>query len=135
MLQKLLILLGLTGLGGACKKTDLEPLKPTLITIQVIYQQSRLPADSAEVIITGTKGTYLSGRDIQRFFSGYTDHQGRLQATIMVPRDYYTTYVTGKVVRVGNQWKEYSVVSRQPSTDVLKHEQENSIVAELDTLK
>jgi hypothetical protein len=135
MLGQKLLLIGLISLGGACKKEEPELLKPTLFAIQVIYQQSRQPVDSAHVIITGTKGTYLSGRDIQRFLSGYTDEQGRLQASMMIPRDYYTTYVTGKVVKIGNHWKEYSVISRQPSTDVLKHEQENIIVAELDTLK
>ena len=102
-LRQKLLLIGLISLGGACKKQEPEPLKPTLLTIQVLYEQSRQPVDSAEVIVTGTKGTYLSGREIQRFFKGYTDKQGQLQASMTIPRDYYTTFVCGKLIKIGNR--------------------------------
>jgi hypothetical protein len=134
MLQQLLVLLALIGLGGSCKKEDPTPLKPTVFTIQVIYQQSRQAVDSAHVLVLGTKGTYLTGRQFQTFLNSYTNKQGRLEVSLMLPRDYYTTYTAGKLIKIGNRYKSYSVASRQPFTDVVKHEQENNIVAELDTL-
>lgn len=135
MVRHLLLVLGLIGLSGACKKQEPEPLKPTLLTIQVLYEQSRQPVDSAHVIVSGTKGSYLTGREIQTFLNGYTDKQGRLQASMMIPRDWYSVINCSKNVKIGNRLKLYSLSNIHPYTDELKREQENNIVAELDTLK
>jgi hypothetical protein len=135
MKWQLLVLFGVIGLTGACKKEDL-PLSATTISLQVIYQQSRLPVDSAMIGISGTKGTYLSGRDIKIFQQGYTDKQGRFQASMMIPRDYYTTFTAGKLIKIGNHYQSYDLSIIMPvNNPVLKLEQENIIVAELDTLK
>lgn len=135
MLRTILLLLGLLSLGGACKKQDPEPLKPTLLTVQVIYQQTQQPVDSALVVISGTKGGYLIGQQIQTFLQGYTDKQGRLQASILIPRDWSAVFVCGKNAKIGGQYKLYGVSSLQPYSDRLKPEQENNFVAQLDTLR
>lgn len=135
MFRKMLLLLGLISLGGACKKEEPEPLKPTSITLQVIYQQTGLPVDSAEVAIFGTKGTYLSGAQYQTFQRGYTDRQGRFEASMLIPLDYYTRFTAYKLIKVGNHYPLYSLSVIEPRGDVLKHGQENIIVAQLDTLK
>lgn len=132
--QRALFLLGLISLVGSCKNKTPEPLKPTLLMVQVIDQQTRQPVDSALVVVSGTKGSYLAGRESQSFLQGYTDKQGRLQASMMIPRNWYATLNCGKLIKVGTKYKLYSMASIRPHNDELKREQENNYVAELDTL-
>lgn len=134
-IMSILLLLALLGLAGACKKEEV-PLQPTLISLQVVYKQNGQPVDSAIVSIIGTKGTYLTGRQFATFAQGYTDQQGRFSASMQIPRDYFTTFTAGKLVKIGNRYKSYDLSFIIPgNTDILKHEQENSIIAQLDTLK
>lgn len=134
MFRQLLILLALIALEGSCKKEDPTPSKSTVFSIQVIYQQSRQAADSTHIMIIGTKGTHLTGRQFQTFFDGYTNEKGRLEVSLMLPNDYYTTYTAGKLIKEGNRYHLYSIAHSQPFSDIIKHGQENNIVAELDTL-
>ena len=131
----ILFLLALWGLAGACKKEEV-PLHPTSISLQVVYKQTGLPVDSAEVIVKGSTGGFLvRGQQLATYAKGYTDKQGRFTATMMIPREYLATYVTIKEVVIGNRYLLFDVVSRQPNTNILNHEQENNVIAQLDTLK
>jgi hypothetical protein len=53
-----------------------------------------------------------------------------------IPLDYYATFTAGKLIKVGNHYRAYDLLHIQSGkSDVIKQEQENNIVAELDTLK
>ncbi len=54
---------------------------------------------------------------------------------MMIPKEYLATYVTIKEIKVGNRYLVFDVVSRQPNTNILDHEKENIVTAQLDTLK
>lgn len=133
-ITSIIFLLALLGLAGACKKEEV-PLQQTLMSVQVTYQSTGQPVDSANVTISGTKGSVLTGREIQTFFDGYTDKQGHLEASMLIPRDWNAFFTCGKLVKIGTRYKLYGVESKQPDFNFLKHEQENNITVQLDTLK
>lgn len=137
MLRTMLLILNIIGVGGACKRQELQPqpLKPTRLYLHVLFQQTQQPVDSAHIILSGTKGSISSGREFKTFFDGYTDKQGRLQTSMLIPREYFAVLVCSKLIKIGNRYKAYQISSLQPYSDELKHEQENKIVAQLDTLR
>lgn len=135
MTRFMLVTLSAVGFVSACHRKEPQPLQPTSLSLQVLFQQTQLPVDSAQVIVSGTKGSVLSGREFKTFFNGYTDKQGRLQTSMLIPRDFAAVLVCGKLIKVGDRYKAYQIVNLVPFTDRLKHEQENTIVALIDTLR
>ena len=131
-----IFLLALTGLAGACNKDEPVVLMPTSFSIQVSYERTGLPVDSAIFIVTGVKGSYLQPPVVTKeLFKGYTDANGRISGNIQVPSDYYAYFDCGSKKIVNSRLRFWGITQVQPYTDELKRGKENNLVMLLDTLK